>query len=1112
MTLYGCGDSTSDTQQIETPSTVGALNINVNPAAAKVIVTGPDNFKQSFSGNQLLTDLAPGQYSAAATAAKFGDANAQINVVAGQTSSLALVLQATPIPNEIPTLGLLNINVNPAAAKVIVTGPESYKQSFTGNQLLTDLVPGQYTASATAAKYGDGASQINVIAGETSIISLVLQATSIPTETPTVGSLNVNVNPAAAKVVVTGPASFSQNFTGNQLLIDLVPGQYTATATAADFRDAAGQINVVAGQTSIISLVLQETSITTKTVGSLNVNVNPAAASVIVTGPENFSQVFTGNQFLTDLVPGQYAAEATSPGFGDANSQINVVASQTSSISLLLQATPIVTEAPHVVYRNGQGSLISLDSTQVESGQFIFYAWLKDEPNGILTTNLMSSTVVSDPGKPLLSEQMESAPSFTQNLAAVWVGVMDEKGVVRPVIGADIRWEIDQWWTGRVNSMQFGTSDDNRIAQGYGVFDDQADTRTNNAHLEAERFPLIATEYPLFNQTGMGTPFADGFSWVTLFSPDATASARIVVVATINGEEIGKQILYKDFAPIPELEITKTVDLDIVNLINGKATVTWTIVIKNVGTGDATKVDLFDFLASGAGASYSLGTLPTGSTPEGDGFTLSFPLAAALAPGNTRTLTVKATVTEPGTYCNESQILAYNNATQTWTPLDLNAQACFTALESNISIVKDFVADDNTTSLGKSRTVPVNVPAKLRVRVINSGSGSATGVLVNDKLTSGTLAKYQMISVSPGTPNSSGGFDTNIGNLAAGITTTILFSVSASLDGEYCDTATVTATSGTIGIGSDRACLTVATPKLEITKSDAPDSVLPSGSYTSTIVVKNSGNATAKNVVISDTLGLNSEANIRAIYVSSSLNGVAGTMSSYVVTSSTIDIPAGVSVTFPVVSRIPFGAVSGNYCNTATATSSNATSPLPASDCVEVPAFSALQTGLMDLNDPIHVDSNATYFSTLYVEELSNEGVNSSKLTYSFGLVNPGVLGIPGVFKVVSTKIYLDSKPVRDPITGLVISDTSSPTALLLKEGNDYTIDNSTLGLQLVVMKAKVALQPNTALYLVHVVTVPSGTPINKMYTTSYIWTSFGLVDPTHTYQASSSEPTTVFQ
>jgi uncharacterized repeat protein (TIGR01451 family) len=831
---------------------------------------------------------------------------------------------------------------------------------------------------------------------------------------------------------------------------------------------------------------------TNATTGALNLNVTPASTTVVVTGPGNFTQTFTGNQFLPNLAPGVYTADASAPEFYGTTGQINVVAGETSSISLALLPTQIISEAPHAVYRDDAGNLIPIDANAMDSGQFVFYAWLEDKPSGIIPAKL-TGTSATNPGAPLLIEQQEIAPSFTQNVAGAWVGFKDEKGIVRPVIGADVRWEIDQWWTDRVNSMQFGTSDDNKVASDYGVYDDWAYTRTNNARLDVERYPFAMSEYPLYNATGVNSPFVDGFTWVTLFSPDAKASGRVVAVATINGEEIGKQILEKNFAPSPKLEITKTVDKDIVNMVNGSASVTWTVTVKNVGSGDAAKVDLKDFLASGVGANYTIGSLPAGSTLVGDGFTLSFPLLA----GGTKTLTFTGTVSEPGAYCNEAQIL------------DLKAQACFTALESNLSIIKDFVTDDETTSLGKSWTLAANQAAKLRVRVTNQGNGTATGVKVNDVLTSGDATKYELISEPAGsTRNTSDGFDITIGNLAAGATKTLFFTVKASSDGVYCDTATVTATSGSIGINKDSACLTVATPNLTITKVNAPKSVLPGATYTSTIVVKNTGSAPAKNVVISDTMGLNSASNVRAIYVSSSLNGVGGLLAANKVTANKLDILANGTITFSVVSRIPPGAVAGTYCDTATFTSDNAGTK-QATDCVDVPAFSALQTQLTDLNDPITVGSEVSFFSVLYVEKLSNEGVGQNKLTYSFGLVSPTVLGIPGVFDEVSTAVYVDTKPVRDPVTGLVVSDMANPSAERQIEGSDYTLANQ-LGKQVITMTPGVVLQPDTAIYVMHVVKVPSTTATSKMYTTSYIWDAVGLINSANAYKASSSEPTTV--
>jgi len=809
-----------------------------------------------------------------------------------------------------------------------------------------------------------------------------------------------------------------------------------------------------------------------------------------------------------------YTAKASAPGFEDATGSATVVIDKTVSIALVLKALPIVENAPPYVYRDGSGNLIPVTAGQFSSGQYVFYAWLQDLPSGIVPANLTTATV-TDPLKPLLTEQKETAPSLTQNLAAAWVGVKDAAGVIRPVIGADVRWTIEEDYAGKVGSIIYGASDDN--AQSSAVrkmklIDDphQASTRTNNKNLANQRFPLLATDYPLYNQTGIGTPNVDGFTWVTLFSNDKIASGRITVVATVNGEEIGKQILYKNFAPAPKLQITKAVSPATVTLVGGTAPpVTWTVTVKNVGEGDATNVKLNDILLSGAAASYTpiIPTTPAGTTANAfDGYNSTF----ALASGGTMTQTFTATVTAAGTYCNQGQITSYDAAINTVSPVDLKAQACFTALESNLSIVKDFV-DANGTSLGKTLTVAANQSANLRVRVINSGTGSATGVAVNDVLTSGSAANYQLVSVSPGTANTSDGFDYTIGTLGAnGATSTMLLTVKASADGIYCDTATVSATSGNIGINHDQACLTVATPTLTITKAEDKGTVLPGGNYTSTIVVTNAGTGIAKNVIISDLLGLNSTGNVWAIYMSSNSSGTAGTLVNHTVTApSTVDIAAGASITFTVVSQIPAGAAAGNYCDTATATSTNAAT-VTANACVAVPAFSAVQIQLVDQNDPVLKGTNVTYFTVLYVEALSNEGVNNNVVTYLFGHANAIDLVTPGVFDIVSTKVYLDSAPVRDPVTGLVISDMANSTAVLKTEGSDYTLTTDiSLGKQVITMAPSVELLPNTALYVVNVVLVPAGTP-NGMYTTSDIWSMRGIGSATP-YQGSSSEPTTVY-
>src|SRR3989339_695638 len=207
----------------------------------------------------------------------------------------------------------------------------------------------------------------------------------------TLGSLTISVTPATASVVIAGPDSYSKTFTGNLFIADLKPGQYTASATASGFSNAVSQINVVAGHTSSLSLLLLDTPTAAAALGALNININPASATVLVTGPNDFEQSFTGNRLLIDLKPGEYRAVASAPGFGDSTMGINVVVGMTSSLSFVLPAKPIITEAPRAVYRDDKGSLVRLDSITMQSGQFSFHAWLEDNPEGIVPSHITTS-------------------------------------------------------------------------------------------------------------------------------------------------------------------------------------------------------------------------------------------------------------------------------------------------------------------------------------------------------------------------------------------------------------------------------------------------------------------------------------------------------------------------------------------------------------------------------------------------------------------------------------------------------------------------------------------------------------------------------------------------
>ena len=268
------------------------------------------------------------------------------------------------------------------------------------------------------------------------------------------------------------------------------------------------------------------------------------------------------------------------------------------------------------------------------------------------------------------------------------------------------------------------------------IIDDQADTFTNNGAVRnRSRFPASRTA-PLYNVTGVGTPDTNGFTWVTLFSPDPSARARLVVVASVNGTEIGKQRLIKTFAPVPRLVIRKTVAPRTVLLPAGEtARVTFTVVVTNEGEGGALNVVHRDRLTAGPPAGYTIDveTLPEGSQPvdqDEDGNVEGFNLTiAALPAGGSETLTFDAIVSrEAEQYCNTIRITSFATEFEPVNDVDdiPPAEACFKVIGPQLEILKDFV-DAEGNELGKSVTVIADEAARVRVRLINSGTADATG-------------------------------------------------------------------------------------------------------------------------------------------------------------------------------------------------------------------------------------------------------------------------------------------------------------------------------------------------------------------------------------------------
>ncbi|HEX7004041.1 MAG TPA: DUF4397 domain-containing protein [Trueperaceae bacterium] len=71
--------------------------------------------------------------------------------------------------------------------------------------------------------------------------------------------------------------------------------------------------------------------------GTLAVEVEPAEATVLVTGPRGFERTFQGDRVLEELEAGRYAVRAEYQGYQPATFEISVQQNETSTVSITLQ-------------------------------------------------------------------------------------------------------------------------------------------------------------------------------------------------------------------------------------------------------------------------------------------------------------------------------------------------------------------------------------------------------------------------------------------------------------------------------------------------------------------------------------------------------------------------------------------------------------------------------------------------------------------------------------------------------------------------------------------------------------------------------------------------------
>lgn len=341
-----------------------------------------------------------------------------------------------------------------------------------------------------------------------------------------------------------------------------------------------------------------------------------------------------------------------------------------------------------------------------------------------------------------------------------------------------------------------------------------------------------------------------------------------------------------------DIGVSKTVDEAAPNV---GANVTFTITATNAGPNDATGVELTDVLP--AGLSFVSATPSVGTYDSGSGVWA----LGALANGASETLTIVATVDQPGSILNTVTVTGEDqfdpNPANNSSGVSVNGQS------ADLSVTK--TVDNATPNVGDDVTFTVTVH--------NSGPSDATNVALTDALP----PSLSLVSATP----SQGTYDDATGVWTVGTLTAVGPTSSATLTivatvteaGAAANTATVSAADqpdpNTANNSASASVNGNPLADLAVTKSGAA-TVTPGEDIAYTIVVTNNGPSDAVNVVVNDSVpaGL--------VFV----GNTGDCTNAYPCTFATL--AAGASVTITTTVAVPADYTGANpIVNTATASS-----------------------------------------------------------------------------------------------------------------------------------------------------------------------------------------------
>ncbi|RYF70854.1 MAG: DUF11 domain-containing protein, partial [Cytophagaceae bacterium] len=586
-----------------------------------------------------------------------------------------------------------------------------------------------------------------------------------------------------------------------------------------------------------------------------------------------------------------------------------------------------------------------------------------------------------------------------------------------PLVGDNITFTISASNLGPDNASGVNVVD--QLAAGYTYISSTATTGTYNS---------TTGSWAIGN-------LANGANAALTITARVNGTGPYANTATISGIELDPELgnNTSTVTPAPRALVT---DLKIVKTVNNQTpvigtNVVFTILASNLGTNNATGVNVADVLP--AGYTYISSTATTGTYNNTNGSWV----IGNLANGANATMTITARVNATGPYANTATITGSENDPDLTNNSSTVTPSPASNLVADLKVVKTV---DNANPIFGSNVVFTIVASNL-------GGSAATGATVTDILPAGYA--YVSSTTTTGTYNNTNGIWT-IGNLANGASATMTITARVNATGPYANTATITGNENDPDQGNNTSTVSPvpgsAQANLAVLKTVNSAAPMVGSNVVFTIVASNMGPSGVTGVTVTDVLP------IGYTYVSSTVS--AGTFNSTNGVWTLGSLASGTSATMTITAKV--NAV-GPYANTATITgnepdpelgnNTSTVTPLPTTGVVNLAIQKTVTNASINIGDTFEYTVVVRNVGGTPATEVRATDVLPQGLTYISSSATSGTAAYTDATRTVGWNIGSLAVGATTTLTIKVRADRAGTvvnTATVVAKENETIITDNT--------------------------------------------------------------------